>query len=106
MAELNELIHQQVRLRLMAALSSLSAGDSANFTYLRDLLEVTDGNLGAHLVKLEMAGYIHVDKRFVKRKPHTFVAITRKGRKAFRDHVSALEGILHRRPEDGPETAT
>ena len=53
MAELNETIHQTVRLRIMAALVTLEPADEVDFTYLRDLLEVTDGNLGAHLRKLE-----------------------------------------------------
>ena len=62
MAELNETIHQPVRLRIMAALVTLEAGNEVDFTYLRDLLQVTDGNLGAHLRKLEEAGYISVNK--------------------------------------------
>ena len=94
MAELNELIHQPVRLRLMATLSSLDAGDSVNFTYLRDLLEVTDGNLGAHLRRLEEAGYVELTKTFVDRKPRTYVSITPKGRAVFKEHVAALEEIL------------
>ena len=60
MAELNEIIHQPIRLRIMAVLVALAPGDEVDFTYLRDLLEVTDGNLGAHLRKLEEAGYIAV----------------------------------------------
>ena len=94
MAKLNELIHQPVRLRLMAALSSLDAGDTANFTYLRDLLEVTDGNLGAHLRRLEEAGYIELTKTYVDRKPRTYVSITSRGRAVFDEHVAALERIL------------
>jgi DNA-binding MarR family transcriptional regulator len=95
MAELNELIHQAVRLRIMAALVAFKAGEEADFTYLRDLLEVTDGNLGAHLRKLEEAGYIAVNKTFVERKPRTFVAATPEGRKVFEEHVAALELILN-----------
>lgn len=94
MAELNEIIHQTVRLRIMAALVTLEAGDEVDFTYLRDLLEVTDGNLGAHLRKLEEAGYIAVNKTFVERKPRTFVSATAAGRRVFQEHVSALEAIL------------
>jgi DNA-binding MarR family transcriptional regulator len=94
MAELNETIHQPVRLRIMAALVTLEAGNEVDFTYLRDLLEVTDGNLGAHLYKLEEAGYIAISKLFVERKPRTFVAATAEGRKAFQEHVAALESIL------------
>jgi DNA-binding MarR family transcriptional regulator len=94
MAELNETIHQPVRLRIMAALVTLEAGDEVDFTYLRDLLEVTDGNLGAHLRKLEEAGYILVNKIFVERKPRTYVSATSEGRKVFKEHVTALESIL------------
>jgi DNA-binding MarR family transcriptional regulator len=94
MAELNEIIHQPVRLRIMAALTALDADNQMDFTTLRDLLEVTDGNLGAHLHKLEEADYIAVDKTFVERKPRTFVSATNAGRRAFRAHVSALEEII------------
>jgi DNA-binding MarR family transcriptional regulator len=94
MANLNETIHQPVRLRIMAALVTLEAGNEVDFTYLRGLLEVTDGNLGAHLRKLEEAGYISVNKTFVERKPHTFVTATAAGRTVFQEHVAALQSIL------------
>ena len=94
MAELNETIHQPVRLRIMAALVSMGAADEVDFSYLRDLLQVTDGNLGAHLRKLEEAGYIAVNKTFVERKPRTYVSATAEGRKVFQEHVAALESIL------------
>jgi DNA-binding MarR family transcriptional regulator len=94
MTELNEIVHQPVRLRIMAALVSLDPGDEVDFSYLRDLLEVTDGNLGAHLRKLEEAGYITVNKTFVERKPRTYVSASGEGRKVFKDHVEALESIL------------
>jgi len=97
MAEFNETIHQPVRLRIMAALVTLEPADDVDFTYLRDLLEVTDGNLGAHLRKLEEAGYIAVNKIFVERKPRTFVAATAAGRKVFQEHVAALESILKKK---------
>jgi len=97
MAELNETIHQPVRLRIMAALITLEPSDEVDFTYLRDLLEVTDGNLGAHLRKLEDAGYISVNKVFVERKPHTYVSATPEGRRVFQEHVTALESILKRK---------
>ena len=96
MPELNETIHQPVRLRIMAALVTLEAGSEVDFTYLRGLLDVTDGNLGAHLRKLEEAGYIAVNKTFIERKPRTFVAATDAGRKVFQEHVAALEAILKR----------
>jgi DNA-binding MarR family transcriptional regulator len=94
MAELNEIIHQTVRLRIMAALVILEPGSEVDFGYLRNLLEVTDGNLGAHLRKLEEAGFIAINKTFVERKPRTYVTITDQGRRVFQEHVAALEEIL------------
>ncbi len=94
MAELNETIHQPVRLRVMAALTALEPGNEVDFTYLRQLLGVTDGNLGAHLRKLEEAGYISVNKIFKERKPHTYISATEAGRRVFADHVKALQAIL------------
>jgi DNA-binding MarR family transcriptional regulator len=94
MVGLNETIHQPVRLRIMAALVALDPSAEVDFAYLRDLLEVTDGNLGAHLRKLEEAGYILVTKTFVERKPRTYVAATPAGRQVFQEHVAALEAIL------------
>ena len=94
MAELNETIHQTVRLRIMAALVTLEPAAEVEFTYLRDLLEVTDGNLGAHLRKLEEADYIAINKTYVERKPHTFISATAEGRRVFKEHVAALESIL------------
>jgi DNA-binding MarR family transcriptional regulator len=61
---------------------------------LRKLLNLTDGNLGAHLAKLEEAGYVKIEKTFVDRKPRTFVIVTGKGRDAFEEHISALKKII------------
>ena len=94
MAELNEIIHQTVRLRIMASLVTLGPTDEVDFTYLRDLLEVTDGNLGAHLRKLEEAGYIAINKTFIERKPRSFISATSEGRRVFQEHVAALEEIF------------
>jgi DNA-binding MarR family transcriptional regulator len=94
MAELDPVIHQPVRLRIMAALASLREAESAEFTFLRDTLELTDGNLGAHVRKLEEEGYLVVEKAFVQRKPRTFIALSDRGRKAFQKHVAELQSIL------------
>ena len=94
MVELNEIIHQPVRLRIMSALVTLDPESEVDFSYLRDLLEVTDGNLGAHLRKLEEAGYITVTKTFIDRKPRSFVTATAEGRRVFQQHVAALQVIL------------
>ena len=94
MAELNEVIHQPARLRIMAVLVSLESDLQPGFNYLKELLELTDGNLGAHLRKLEEAGYIEICKTFVNNKPHTYVTVTSTGRRAFSEHVAALQDIL------------
>ena len=94
MTALNETIHQPVRLRIMSALVTLEPAVEVDFSTLRDLLEVTDGNLGAHLRKLEEPGYIAVHKTFVERKPRTYVSATPAGRVVFQQHVAALQAIL------------
>lgn len=94
MAELNELIHQPARLRIMSVLVSLDNDLQPSFNYLKDLLELTDGNLGAHLRKLEEAGYVEICKTFMNNKPHTYVEVTALGRRAFSEHVAALQDIL------------
>jgi DNA-binding MarR family transcriptional regulator len=94
MRKIDEIIHQPIRLQLMAALVALRPGEQMEFSWLRDLLEVTDGNLGAHLLKLENAGYIDVEKAFVARRPKTFLSATDRGRAAFADNVEALREIM------------
>lgn len=94
MPELDEIIHQPVRLRIMSALCSLESREQVDFTYLKEKLALTDGNLGAHLRALEEAGYILVEKAFVERRPKTFVAASAAGRRAFTAHVAALQAIL------------
>jgi DNA-binding transcriptional ArsR family regulator len=92
--EANELIHQPLRLKIMAVLNGLSSRESVEFTRLKSIVEATDGNLGAHLSTLEQAGYIRIDKDFVGKKPRTRVAMTRDGRKALVQHVAYLRDIL------------
>ena len=95
MAELDNTIHQPVRLQIMSSLVALDAGEEIEFVYLRNLLELTDGNLGAYLAKLEEAGYVKVKKIFVARKPRTFITATGKGRDAFEEHIVALRQIIN-----------
>ena len=95
MAQLDNIIHQTIRLQIMSSLVSLDQNEQVDFTYLRDLLKLTDGNLGAHLTKLEEAGYIKISKTFVARKPRTFIRVTGKGRDAFAEHIAALKEIIH-----------
>ena len=78
----------------MSSLVSLEQTEQIDFTYLRNLLKLTDGNLGAHLSKLEAAGYIKIEKTFVDRKPRTFISVTGRGRDAFAEHITALRAIM------------
>jgi DNA-binding MarR family transcriptional regulator len=94
MASLNEIIHQPVRLRIMAMLAALPPETQITFTSLKESLDLTDGNLGAHLHKLEEAGYLTITKAFVRNKPQTYVQATEDGRSAFLEHRSALREIL------------
>lgn len=94
MPELDAIIHQPARLQIMAALCSLRSREQVDFSYLKTKLGLTDGNLGAHLLTLEEAGYLAVEKTFVARRPKTFLAATAAGRKAFAAHVAALQAIL------------
>ena len=97
MPKLDSLIHQTVRLQIMAALTALPADAQMDFVTLRKMLDLTDGNLSVHLRKLEDAGYVRVEKVFVGRKPRTFLQATPAGRQAFDAHVQALQEILSRR---------
>jgi DNA-binding MarR family transcriptional regulator len=90
----NEIIHQAVRLRIMAALNVLQPEAAIEFTRLRGLVQATDGNLGAHLDTLERAGYVAIEKRFEGRKPQTRIKATPAGRRAFAEHVVYLREIL------------
>ena len=99
MGDLDPIIHQPARLRIMSALTTLGADESLDFTWLRKELELTEGNLGAHLLKLEEAGYIKVVKKFVGRRPKTLLSASHKGRAAFEEHVAEHEGGGEGEPE-------
>lgn len=91
----NEVIHQTLRLRIMAALTALPTSDQGlDFSRLKKLTGATDGNLGAHILALEKAGYVIVEKAFVDRKPRTTVTASKEGRAAFDAHVAFLKGVI------------
>ncbi len=90
----DEIIHQSLRLKIMAALNTLDRNGQIEFTRLKSIVDATDGNLGAHLETLAKAGYVAIEKRFEGRRPQTRVKATAQGRKAFADHVSYLREIL------------
>lgn len=90
----DEIIHQSVRLKIMATLNALPRAEKLEFTRLRAILKATDGNLGAHIATLEAAGYLAVEKDFVDKKPRTRVAMTAAGRRAFEAHVAYLRALI------------
>jgi DNA-binding MarR family transcriptional regulator len=94
MLELDDIIHQPLRLRIMAALQALPAGEGLEFSRLKKLTGATDGNLGAHIETLAKANYVEVDKSFVGKRPQTRVTATAAGRGAFARHVASLREII------------
>jgi DNA-binding MarR family transcriptional regulator len=91
----DDVIHQSIGLRVMAALTACDPGDEGlNFTQLKKLTGAADGNLGAHLDHLARAGYVEVTKAFVGRRPRTTVKASPQGRAAFSLHVAFLKSII------------
>jgi DNA-binding PadR family transcriptional regulator len=68
--------------------------DQVDFTMLKDLLDITDGNMASHISGLEKLGYLKVTKQFIGKKPNTSYAATESGKAAFTEHVKALEKLL------------
>ncbi len=89
---LDKAFESKVRLGIM---SLLMMEDSQDFTTLRESLGITDGNLASHLKALEKLEYVAMEKMFVGRKPKTKYSATKLGRKAFKNHLSALESMLN-----------
>ena len=94
MAKADEIIHQSLRLKIMAALHAARGDEGVEFKRLKALVGATDGNLGSHLNTLEGAGYVAIAKDFVGRKPRTRAAITPAGEHAFRAHTAYLRDII------------
>ena len=76
-------------------MSVLVVNDSVDFNTIKDLLNVTDGNLASHLKALEKEEVIVVKKQFVGRKPNTSYSVTEKGRQVFKEHINALERLIN-----------
>jgi DNA-binding transcriptional ArsR family regulator len=100
-AELSNVVHQRVRLGILTVLRQVSRAD---FGFLRDRLELTDGNLSRNLTVLEESGYVTIDKEFEGKRPRTWVAITAEGSGALEDEVSALRRLLSEL-DGGPDDA-
>lgn len=88
------IIHQPVRLKIMAALKAVPAGAMLEFVRLKAIVGATEGNLGAHIQTLEAQGYVDVAKDFVGKKPRTRVKLSKSGRRAFEDYVAYLREIV------------
>jgi DNA-binding MarR family transcriptional regulator len=89
--KLNKTFESRVRLGIM---STLMVNDSINYNTLKELLDITDGNLASHIKALEKAEYITIKKRFVGKKTNTSYSATKSGKLAFKSHLNALEKIL------------
>ncbi|MEJ2004498.1 MAG: transcriptional regulator [Cyclobacteriaceae bacterium] len=88
---LHKAFENKVRLGIMSA---LMVNEYLDFTALRELLDVTDGNLASHMKYLEREEFVEFDKVFLDRKPNTRYSITEKGKKAFVKHIEAIEKLL------------
>lgn len=91
---LDPVIHAQPRLRITVALAALGDDDRIAFPRLQELAGMTAGNLATHLRKLEDAEYITITKTFRRRSPVTYLALTRRGRRALEDYTAALRSLL------------
>lgn len=98
MTSFNDIIHQPMRLRIMAALRARPLEEALDFRELKSICSATDGNLGAHLNTLEQAGYITVHKSFIGKRPNTKVLITPSGRRAFDQHIQQLRALIDPTP--------
>ena len=88
---LDKVMSHNNRLQIM---SVLAVNDSYDFTSLRELMQITDGNLATHIKTLEREKYISINKSFVDRKPSTRYKITERGRSAFKKHIDALDDLV------------
>jgi DNA-binding MarR family transcriptional regulator len=77
-------------------MSILMVNESADFSTLKELLGVTDGNLASHVKALEAEGYLAVEKQFIGRKPNTSYKATNAGKDAFTAHIDALEKLIRK----------
>lgn len=91
--ELDRVIHERVRL---AIVSALAGADSLSFNELKNLLEITDGNLSVHAKRLEEAGFVVCEKSFVDRVPHTEYRLTPAGRTALDEYLDHMESLIRR----------
>jgi len=88
---IDRVIHEPARLMIM---TQLYVVESADFLFLQNQLQMTPGNLSAHLTRLEKAGYVEIVKEFIERKPHTALKLTNKGRNSFKEYQQNLKQVF------------
>jgi len=88
---LNKVFDSRIRLGIMSA---LLVNEEVSFNELKELIQVTDGNLASHFKTLEENGYVKVHKGFIGRKTNTTYSVTKAGEKAFKAHLDALEKMI------------
>ncbi len=92
LVNINKLFESKIRLGIM---SMLVVNDVVDFNSLKSHLDVTDGNLASHVASLEKAKYIKVNKSFIGKKPNTTYSVSSAGRRAFNEHLDALERLIN-----------
>ncbi|PLX00572.1 MAG: transcriptional regulator [Marinilabiliales bacterium] len=90
--KINKSFENRIRLGIM---SILIVNDKIDFKTLKNTLQTSDGNIASHTTALEKEGYIQITKRFIGKKPNTSYSATQKGKKAFKEHLDALEKIIN-----------
>ena len=90
---INKAFDNRIRLGIM---SVLMVNEFADFNTLKELLGVTDGNLASHTKALELENYIIIEKQFIGKKPNTSYYVSKEGRKAFTEHIEALEKLIQK----------
>ena len=94
--DIDRVIHEPARLLI---LSYLYVVESADFIFLLRQTNLTKGNLSSHLMKLENAGYVNIEKTFVRKIPRTMLSLTKEGRKAFHEYAQRMKAIVSRLPK-------
>jgi DNA-binding transcriptional ArsR family regulator len=90
--EIDKLLHEPARLKIM---SNIYTANSTDFLLLKKQTGLSSGNLSAHLIKLEKAGYVSILKKFKGRRPHTTLKITKKGKEAFSSYKKKLISVIN-----------
>ena len=96
LSDIDRLIHEPARFQVMALLYVI---ESADFTFIMNQLELTWGNLSAHISKLEEGGYVAVEKGFKGKRPQTMLSLTKDGRKAFQTYRQTIKQMLDEIPD-------